>query len=129
MLNRTLLSRTLLNRRLLAAVGAFSSLAACADSTTSSRQPEQFYGRWQKTDASLPPVTLSVTREGSGVVGQVWLSGVTYTLPATLDDTSIVLADPASSKLAPFVGVITAPGVMRATLRGGSDVIVELRRQ
>ena len=45
----------------------------------------------------LPPVTLEVRREGSATVGQVWLSGVTYTLPATLNDTSVILADGSES--------------------------------
>lgn len=100
---------------------------ACGDSSTGIT-PAQFYGRWERTSDGLPPVSLSVRLEGASTVGQVWLSGVTYTLPAVIDDSTIVLANPASSQLAPFVGVMLRDGVMRATLRGQTDVVVELVR-
>lgn len=101
---------------------------ACGESSTGIT-PAAFYGQWERTEDVLPPVSLTVRVEGTGTVGQVWLSGVTYTLPAVIDDSTIVLANPASSQLAPFVGVMLRNGVMRATLRGQSDVVVELVRK
>jgi hypothetical protein len=108
-------------------VAAAAALGACGSSTTAP-STEQYFGRWERVGGGLPPVVLAVRREGGATVGQVWLSGVTYTLPATFNDTSVVLADPASSKLAPFVGVIKSAGTMRATLRGEPDLVVELQR-
>lgn len=87
-----------------------------------------FLGRWERVDQGLPPVALVVRREGDALVGQVWLSGVTYTLPATFDDTSVVLANPAASTRAPFVGVLTLSWKMRATLTGQPDVVVTLQK-
>lgn len=105
-----------------------SALVACAETELVGLNADRVVGRWQKVEESLPPVTLEVRRETSGLVGQVWLSGVTYTLPATIDDSSVVLANPASSALAPFVGVVQKDGSMRATLRGQSDYTARLQK-
>lgn len=117
--------------RLLAVAVASTLLASCSDSLASNETAfteAMLLGRWEKREQTLPPVALDVRREGSSTVGQVWLSGVTYTLPAVLDDSSVVLANPASSALAPFVGVLQKDGTMRATLRGQPDYIATLHR-
>lgn len=104
------------------------ALSGC-DSTTGAG-PEQFYGRWSRTTDALPPVTLEVRKENGAAVGQVWLSGVTYTYPAFIDDSSVVVANPVSSSLAAFQGVLERNGEMRATLRSnGNELIVTLRRE
>lgn len=107
------------------AVLAFS---ACDSATGVDRN--QFFGRWTKTTNDLPPVTLEVRSENGATVGQVWLSGVTYTYPAVVDDTSVVLANPVSSGLAAFQGVLISGNEMRATLRGGAnETVVVLRKE
>lgn len=104
------------------------ALSACNSTTEAGR--ESMYGRWSRTTNDLPPVTLEVRRENGAAVGQVWLSGVTYTYPAFLDDTSVVVANPVSSALAAFHGVLTGGGEMRATLRNNaSEVVVTLRKE
>lgn len=112
---------------LLIALAAFA--VACDEGPTNGKGADRLFGRWQKTENTLPPVTLQVRQEGGATVGQVWLSGTTYTLPATLDDTMVVLANPASSALAPFVAVLKADGTLRATLRSNnSEVTAVLHR-
>jgi hypothetical protein len=99
--------------------GALLALAACQSPTRA--DSSALYGRWDKLEKSMPPVTLEVRRSPSsftGAEGQVWLSGVTYTLPATVSDTSVVLADPVSSAPAPFVAVLQKDGTLRARLSG-----------
>ena len=98
-------------------------LAATAAST-------RLYGRWEKVETSLPPITLELRGGARGSEGQVWLSGITYTLPATfVGDTSVVLADPASSRLAPFVGVLEKDGRLRVRLDAEPLVTAYLVRQ
>jgi hypothetical protein len=104
------------------------AMVSCGGEVTVVGATEGLYGQWEKREQTLPPVTLSVRREGTATVGQVWLSGVTYTLPAVLDDTMVVLANPASSALAPFVGVLQKDGTMRATLRGQPDLVTTLHK-
>lgn len=105
---------------------AAGALVACSETELVGLTADRVVGRWQKLEESLPPVTLEVRRESGALVGQVWLSGVTYTLPATIDDSSIVLANPVSSAIAPFVGVIQKDGSMRATLRAQTDYTARL---
>lgn len=108
---------------------ALAAAVACDDGPTNGKGADRLYGRWQKTENTLPPVTLQVRQEGGATVGQVWLSGTTYTLPATLDDTMVVLANPVSSAPAPFVAVLKADGTLHATLRSNtSDVTAILHR-
>lgn len=94
-------------RSTFAAAAYLVFVASCA---SPSEPGATFYGRWQKIDKSLPPITLELRRGANGPEGQVWLSGTTFTLPATLDDTSVVLANPASSALAPLVGLMQKDG-------------------
>jgi hypothetical protein len=102
-------------------------LMACRPTPTEHRA--DFFGRWQKLEQSLPPITLELRRGATGAEGQVWLSGTTYTLPATfVGDTSVVLADPASSRLAPFVGVLEKDGRLRVRLDGQPPVEAHLVR-
>lgn len=91
-------------------------LAACRSPTTA--LAPRLHGRWEKLEKSMPPIVLELRRGAAGDEGQVWLSGVTYTLPAVLTDTSVVLAAPASSKPAPFVGVLQTDGRLRVRLDG-----------
>ena len=115
-------------RSMMLSAGITFCIAGC-DSTTGVAH-EQLHGRWTRTVNELPPVTLELRTEGSATVGQVWLSGTTYTLPAILSDTSVVLANPVSSALAPFSGVVTNGGEMHATLRGtASEFVVVLRKE
>jgi hypothetical protein len=103
-------------------------LLACR--TTPTEEGAPLYGRWQKLEKSLPPITLELRRGANGAEGQVWLSGATYTLPATfLGDTSVVLADPASSRLAPFVGTLENDGRLHVRLDGQPPVDAYLVRQ
>jgi hypothetical protein len=108
-----------MTRSLLLRLGVVA-LAAC-QSPTRATVPTALYGRWEKIEKSMPPITLEVrasTTSFTGSEGQVWLSGVTYTLPASLDDTSVVLADPVSSGPAPFVAVLQKNGTLRVRLNG-----------
>ena len=115
--------------RLFAVTVSAGVLASCQDSLSGSRGADRLYGRWEKRESTLPPIALSVRKDdGGATVGQVWLSGVTYTLPAVLDDTSVVLANPASSALAPFVAVLKRDGTLQATIRGTPDVSAVLHR-
>ncbi|MBV9879661.1 MAG: hypothetical protein JO180_04155 [Gemmatirosa sp.] len=110
--------------------GACHSATAVPDGLTASSA--RLLGRWQKVDHSLPPVTLEVrasTSAFSGYEGQVWLSGVTYTLPARLDDSSVVLADPVSSGPAAFVAVLQKDGTLVARLGGQPSTEARLVRQ
>jgi hypothetical protein len=103
-------------------------LLACR--TTPTEEGAPLYGRWQKLEKSLPPITLELRRGANGAEGQVWLSGTTYTLPATfVGDTSVVLADPASSRLAPFVGTLEKDGRLHVRLDGQPPVDAYLVRQ
>ena len=97
-------------------------LSACGAPTTTKATSERLYGLWGKTDETLPPVFLDVRREADGDVGQLWLSGVTYTLPARLDDTSVVLARPESSRSAVLVGMLRPDGRLRVRLDGDPPV-------
>ena len=111
---------------------ALVAVAACHTSTAAAPRPP-LWGRWQKLETSLPPVTLEVRTNLMGQYeGQVWLSGVTYTLPATLDDTSVVLIDAADSHRPPLVGVLQKDGRLRVTIGGTPPVealLVRLRME
>lgn len=113
------------------AILAIAALTACGKSPN---EPvySVFTGNWGRADTSvLPPVTLEVRLEQSGYVGQVWLSGVTYTWPAVLTDSTMSLANPASSQLAPFSAVVVSRDELRATLRSPNqpDIVVQLYRR
>ena len=117
------MARTLLRLGLAAAAVC---LAACGRThgdlgpRASLATSQAMLGRWEKLEKSLPPVTLELRRSTTsftGVEGQVWLSGVTYTLPATIVDSNVVLADPVSSGPAPFVAVVR-DGALRVRLNG-----------
>ncbi|MGV3708714.1 MAG: hypothetical protein ACO1Q7_07730 [Gemmatimonas sp.] len=108
---------------------AATIVAGCDDSLSPREQAGQFAGRWERVGDALPPVTLSVRAENGGHVGQVWLSGVTYTLPARFDDSTVVLANPISSAPAPFVGTLVKRNTMTARISGNPDVFVTLVRQ
>lgn len=104
-------------------------LVACSNNVTADSGADRLYGRWEKQESTLPPVSLDVRRTAAGArEGQVWLSSVTFTLPALIDDTTIVLANPTSSASAPFVAVLLSDGTLRATLRGTPDVIAVLHK-
>ena len=101
-----------MTRRVL--LSAILALAACRAPTGA---PASLYGRWEKLEQSLPPITLELRRSASGDdEGQVWLSGVTYTLPATVRGTSVVLGDPLAFATPPFVGELQKDGTMRVRL-------------
>ena len=76
------------------------------------------YGRWEKIDTSLPPVTLELRRGASGDEGQVWLSGRTFTFPATLRGDSVVVEDPAAFAMPALVGELQRDGTLRVRLSG-----------
>jgi hypothetical protein len=111
--------------RTLLRLGAAALLAACGrtpgDLGPSAQLSEAaLLGRWEKLEKSLPPITLELRRSTTsftGIEGQIWLSGMTYTLPATIVDTNVVLADPVSSGPAPFVAVYR-DGALRVRLNG-----------
>jgi hypothetical protein len=106
----------------LALLGALNALNACGAPTTTKAAAERLYGLWGKTDETLPPIFLDVRHEASGDVGQVWLSGVSYTLPAVVNDTSVVLARPESSRPAALVGVLRPDGRLRVRVDGAPPV-------
>jgi hypothetical protein len=110
-----------------AIAASLALLAACTDAPTA--RSEELFGRWEKVEKSMPPITLEIRRESTGPVGQVWLSGVTYTLPATVDDSSVTLARPESSTLAPVYGVLLPDGRLRVVLRGTPDYEATLVRR
>ncbi|MEP6832304.1 MAG: hypothetical protein ABJB74_02875 [Gemmatimonas sp.] len=104
-----------------------SLTVSCADPASPVDPADAFLGRWEKVEGGLPPVSLEIRHDGNATVGQVWLSGTTYTLPAFFDDSSVVLTNPALSTGASFVGVFTQRGAkMRFTLSGDPDVVVTL---
>jgi hypothetical protein len=77
-------------------------------------------GRWEKVEKSLPPVLLELRSTAQGVEGQVWLSGVTYTLPAVLADSIVSLIEPTDATR--LVGVLQKDGRLRVTFRGEPPV-------
>ena len=114
---------------LLVAAGCTTTVVDDTDARLSATAPStRLYGRWEKVEKSLPPITLELRRGATGPEGQVWLSGVTYTLAADVTDTSVVLADPASSRLAPFVGRLQKDGRLFVRLDGQPPVEAYLVR-
>ena len=114
--------------RLVPLVLALAACGSTAEPRPASARGQALLGRWQKVERSLPPLTLEVRPNGAFVEGQVWLSGVTYTLPGVVDDTMVVLARPESSAPAPVVGVLERDGRLRVRLRGdGTSADIEER--
>jgi hypothetical protein len=109
-------------RKALIAVVAAAAVSGCSDTLSPGEQAKQFSGRWgARLAIALPPVALSVRAENGGHVGQVWLSGVTYTLPARFEESKVVLADQISSAPAAFVGTLLNKNTMSARL--GNDPV------
>jgi hypothetical protein len=120
-----------MRRTALLGLTLLGALHACGAPTTTKAAAERLYGLWGKTDETLPPIFLDVRHEASGDVGQVWLSGVSYTLPAVVNDTSVVLARPESSRPAEhflLVGVLRPDGRLRVRLDGDPPVEATLDR-
>ena len=116
-------------QRILMVLATLSLTAACNDPVKPIDPVDQFVGFWVKGTPDLPPVTVEIRRESDRLVGQVGLSGVTYTWPAYVVDSMVVITNPVSSALAPFTGTLKSDGKMRAILRGGSsEVEVTLSR-
>ena len=95
-------------------LGALVALAGCRAPTG----PGSFYGRWDKLEDSLPPVSLELRHGANGDEGQVWLSGRTFTLPATFRGDSVLLEDPRAFATPPLVGELQRDGTMRVRLSG-----------
>jgi hypothetical protein len=117
-----------MRRTALLGFALLAALNACGAPTTNKDAAERLFGLWGKTDETLPPIFLDVRHEASGDVGQVWLSGVSYTLPAVVNDTSVVLARPESSRPAALVGVLRPDGRLRVRLDGDPPVEATLDR-
>lgn len=115
-------------RSIVAALSMLTVSAGCDNPHSPRVDPERFYGRWSKNSFGIPPVTVLIRSEAGAATGQVWLSGVTYTLPATFTDSSVVLANPVLSSRAPFVGVLLKNGSMRVTLSGEPDHVDTLTK-
>ena len=102
-------------------------LSACRTAPTAARP--SLYGTWEKAESTLPPVSLVVRRTVEGDQGELTLSGVRLAIQATLTDTSIVLADPVSSKPAVLVAVLQKDGTLRARLDGNPPYETTLVRR
>ena len=76
-------------------------------------------GRWEKIERSLPPITLELRADAADrVTGRVWLSGVTYDAPVTLDDTSFALGAGRPS----MRGALTPDGRLRVRMLDAQGV-------
>ncbi len=75
-------------RRLLIICGFFAF--ACA-SPSSAPAADTLVGSWQKDDTSLPPITLTVSREGSDLRARLRLSGTESNGVIVRDGTHIII--------------------------------------
>ena len=112
------MTRNLVRLTALAAGMLLAGVAACDNPTTTKSASVRLYGLWGKTDETIPPIFLDVRHEAGGDVGQVWLSGVTYTLPATVGDSTVRIARPESSQRPALYGVLRADGRLHVQLNG-----------
>ena len=69
-----------------------ATLSAGCNDTVAPVTSANIVGEWAKIDNSLPPVNLSITREGSGLHARLRLSGVEANGTATVDGRRISLA-------------------------------------
>jgi hypothetical protein len=77
-------------------------------------------GRWEKVERSMPPIALELRADAADrVTGQVWLSGVTYEAPATLEESSFVLG----SDRPAMRGSLVAEGRLRVELLDGRGAV------
>jgi hypothetical protein len=69
-----------------------AALAAGCNDTSAPVTPVNIVGEWAKMDNALPPVNLSITRDGSGLHARLRLSGVEANGTATVDGRRVTLA-------------------------------------
>jgi hypothetical protein len=81
-----------MRRTIVAGFIIVGALGAGCNDTAAPFAPANVVGEWAKMDNSLPPVSLSITRDGSGLHARLRLSGVEANGTATVDGRRLSLA-------------------------------------
>ena len=81
-----------MRRSIVAGFSIIAALSAGCNDTAAPVTTANIVGEWVKMDPSLPPVNLSITRDGSGLHARLRLSGVEANGTATVDGRRLTLA-------------------------------------
>jgi len=81
-----------MRRSIVTGFTVIAALSAGCNDTAGPITTVNIVGEWAKMDNSLPPVNLSITRDGSGLRARLRLSGVEANGTATVDGRRLTLA-------------------------------------
>jgi len=81
-----------MRRSMIVGFAIVAALSAGCNDTAASVTPVRIIGEWAKMGSSLPPVNLSITRDGPGLHARLRLSGVEANGTANVDGRRLTLA-------------------------------------